>query len=74
MNAKESEMHEAILKWATDHFGHCSPTITEGAGGLVLAISHIEGGIRRQYQVPMEPMGGGLFKIQGVTVDTNTVH
>jgi hypothetical protein len=70
-------MHAAIRKWAIDHFGpDCAPSVTEDADRLVLSISRIEGGIRRQYHLPLTPVEGraGWFSLQGVTVDMNTVH
>jgi hypothetical protein len=77
MNRRTSmtQYEAAIRQWAIDHFGpDCAPSLHEDAAGLVLSISRIEHGTRHSYRLPLEPLGNGLFRIQGVTVDVNAVH
>jgi hypothetical protein len=66
----------AILNWAVAHFGpDCSPSLShDDEGGLVLSITRIQLGKHSRYHLPLEPLGNRLFRIQGVTVDTNAVH
>jgi hypothetical protein len=70
------EYKAGILNWAIEHFGpDCAPTVHDDDTGPILSVSRIKHGKRETYHVPLTPLGGGLFTIEGsVTVDANAVH